>query len=94
MGGKANLTNCSFSNNQAQRGLGGSGGSNGLVGGNGQGKGGAIFVMSGATVLANVFTFTGNSATDAGTSSTDNMNIYGAVITDTIFRNDFDGDGF
>jgi hypothetical protein len=93
-GGKANLSNCRFSSNQAQPGLGGSGGGNGMAGSNGQGKGGAIFVMGGATVFADGPAFFGNSATDSGTSSTDNADVYGSLITDTIFRDDFDGDGF
>lgn len=93
-GGMANLNECTFSSNQAQHGLGGSGGSNGMAGANGQGKGGALFVMSGTTVFANSLSFTANSATDAGTSSIDNPNVFGNLITDSIFHNDFDGDGF
>jgi hypothetical protein len=65
-----------------------------MAGSNGQGKGGAIFVMGGATVFADGPAFFGNSATDSGTSSTDNADVYGSLITDTIFRDDFDGDGF
>ncbi len=66
---KPTSTNCTFSNNQAQHGLGGSGGSDGLAGANGQGKGGAIFVMGGATVFVQRLVFTGNSAADAVQSS-------------------------
>ncbi|MHB8743114.1 MAG: hypothetical protein ACYC9L_08285 [Sulfuricaulis sp.] len=92
-GGEASLSNCTFNSNQAQRGLGGSGGSNGLAGSNGQGKGGAIFVMSGATVLVHNLVTVGDSATDAGGTSTDNADIYGIVDADTIFRDGFDGGG-
>jgi hypothetical protein len=92
-GGKANLTNCTLSNNQAQRGLGGSGGGDGHAGGDGQGKGGAIFVMSGATVLVHNLVFTGNSAADAGSTPTDNGDVFGSVDANTIFRDGFDGGG-
>jgi hypothetical protein len=92
--GKVSLDHCTFSSNEAQRGLGGSGGSNGLAGQHGQGKGGAIFVMSGATAFASNFTFVGNIASDPGTSATDNANFFGIVVTDAIFHGDFDGDGF
>jgi hypothetical protein len=92
-GAKASLTNCTLGNNQALSGLGGSGGSNGLAGANGQGKGGAIFVMSGATVLVHNLVFSGNSAADAGSTPTDNGDVYGSVDADTIFRDGFDGGG-
>lgn len=93
-GGKASLTDCTFSSNQAQRGLGGSGGGNGIAGSNGQGKGGAFFVMNGATLFATDLNLSGNSAADPGSTATDNANFYGSLITDAIFHNDFDGDGF
>ncbi|MCE7949816.1 MAG: hypothetical protein DYH18_01745 [Xanthomonadales bacterium PRO7] len=92
-GGTASLSNCTFSSNQAQHGLGGSGGSNGMAGSNGQGKGGAIFVMSGATVLIHNLVFSGNSATEAGSTSTDNPIVYGNLDADTIFRDGFDSGG-
>lgn len=92
-GGKASLTNCTFSSNEAQPGAGGSGGSNGKPGTNGQGKGGAIFVMGGATVLIHNLVFTGNSAADAGSTPTDNGDVYGSVDADTIFRDGFDSGG-
>ncbi|MGH8091363.1 MAG: hypothetical protein ACREO6_07925, partial [Rudaea sp.] len=65
-----------------------------LAGQNGQGKGGAIFAMSGATAFASNFTFVGNIASDPGTSATDNANFFGTLVADTIFHDDFDGDGF
>lgn len=92
-GGKASLTDCTFSSNQAQRGLGGSGGGSGIAGSNGQGKGGAIFVMSGATVLVHNIVFLGNSATEAGGTSTDNADVYGNLDADTIFKNGFEAGG-
>lgn len=92
-GGDASLNDCTFSNNQAQRGAGGSGGSNGMAGTNGQGKGGAIFVMQGATVLVHNLVFAGDSAADAGATSTDNVDVYGSIDADTIFYDGFDGDG-
>src|SRR5574337_1278466 len=89
-GGKASLANCTFSSNQAQRGLGASGGGNGIAGSNGQGKGGVFFIMNGATLFATDLTLSGNSASDAGSTATDNANFYGNLITDAIFHNDLD----
>jgi len=87
------LNECTFSSNQAQPGLGGSGGANGKAGTNGQGKGGAIFVMSGATVLIHNPVFSGDSAADAGATPTDNADVYGSVDADTIFWDGFDTGG-
>jgi uncharacterized repeat protein (TIGR01451 family) len=71
--GTLNLVNDVFSNDSAS---GGAGGGNGAP--SGQGKGGALFILSGATaVQMGSLTFSGNSAANAGTTSTDNANVYG-----------------
>ena len=93
-GGMAGLANCTFSGNEAQRGLGGSGGGNGLAGQDGQGKGGAVFAMNGGTIFASGLILTGNIASDAGSSPEDNADFFGTVVTDAIFHDDFDGDNF
>src|SRR5439155_151674 len=51
----------------------------------GQGKGGALFIASGATAIAlgAAPTFTGNSASDAGSNSTDNANLHGSLTVDS-----------
>jgi hypothetical protein len=75
--GTLNLVNDTFSNNAA---TGGAGGGNGATAG--QGKGGALFIMSGATAVATgSLTFSGNSAADAGSTSTDNADVYGILQT-------------
>jgi hypothetical protein len=76
--GELKLINSHFENNTATEGTGAN---------NGQGKGGAIFIQEGATALVEgTLTFgtaadnTENSATDAGTSNTDNNDIYGIIM--------------
>jgi hypothetical protein len=51
---------------------------------NGQGKGGAIFVYSGATASAFGGAFSGNTAADAGSTATDNTDVYGTLVQEPI----------
>jgi hypothetical protein len=60
--------------------LGGTGGTGANPGQSGQGKGGAIFINEGATAIAQGNpAFTNNIASSAGTSPTDNANIFGIL---------------
>jgi hypothetical protein len=73
------LINATFNTDTA---TGGAGGGNGATGG--QGKGGAIFVMSGATAISlnTAPTFSANSAANAGMISAnpqDNVNVFGTL---------------
>jgi VCBS repeat-containing protein len=72
--GALNLANVTFENNSAQGGTGAGGTS-------GQGKGGGIFIGADATVSGDIgtLTFNGNTASDAGTSSEDNNDIFGTI---------------
>ena len=75
-GAAVTLSDCVFSNNSSSGGSGGSGVANGSAG---QGKGGAIFVMAGATATAACPVFFGNSASNAGSTLTDNNDVYGTI---------------
>ena len=69
--GSLTLVDSSFSNNSA---AGGSGAQNG------QGKGGALFILSPATLnFSGCITFSGNSATDAAGSAGDTNYLYGSL---------------
>ena len=68
--GSLTLADSSFTDNAASGGTGAN---------NGQGKGGAIFVLSPATV-SGCATFSGNSATDAAGSGTDTNDAYGVSV--------------
>ena len=72
--GSLTLADSSFSNNSA---AGGSGAQNG------QGKGGALFILSPATLNLACTTFSGNSATDAAGSGDDTNDRYGSVASAT-----------
>src|SRR5262249_11341071 len=50
----------------------------------GKGKGGAIFVVDGATVRAEHVAFCGNTASDARTTPTDNPDVFGAIALDDV----------
>ena len=50
-------------------------------------------VTPGATVLVHNIVFLGNSATEAGGTSTDNADVYGNLDADTIFKNGFEAGG-
>jgi CSLREA domain-containing protein len=71
--GSLALADSSFTNNAASGGTGAN---------DGQGKGGAIFVLSPATVttLSDCITFSANSATDAAGSGTDTNDAYGGIV--------------
>jgi hypothetical protein len=71
-GATVTLINTSFTNGQAAGGAGFQ---------SGQGKAGAIFVHTGATVNSQVAlpTFSGNTATDAGATATDNNDVFGTI---------------
>ena len=71
--GSLTLADSSFTNNAASGGTGAN---------NGQGKGGALFVLSPATVttLSDCITFSGNSATDAAGTGTDTNDTYGGSV--------------
>ena len=80
------LINASFSNDSAAGGLPGAVGVVAAQGG--QGKAGALFILSGATArsLGSAPSFNGNSAADAGSTfsnSQDNANVYGTLTVDT-----------
>jgi Ca2+-binding RTX toxin-like protein len=77
--GSLTLLNTNFINNSATGGIGGS--SVGAVGGKGQGKGGAIFVNTGATVVfdGTLSNFSGNRATDSMNISMDGNDIFGTI---------------
>ncbi len=78
--GTLNLVNAGFFNNTADRGYAQGGCSN-----HGQGKGGAIFINAGATVNDDGNTIAGgNSADDAGATSTDNAHVYTVGATGSI----------
>ena len=78
--GMITLTNCTFMNNSAAGGLGGSPfGDPATTGGKGQGKGGAIFINSGVAATGSNLVFSGNQASDAGTTSVDNNDVFGAI---------------
>ncbi|MCA9255266.1 MAG: hypothetical protein KDA33_06490 [Phycisphaerales bacterium] len=76
------LKSVTFNNNQAVRGLGGSGDN---TGGNGEGKGGAIYAQAGASVFEYDTTFgaggDANGATDDTASSGDDDDVYGTIAT-------------
>jgi hypothetical protein len=80
------LVGSTFLNNSAARGAGGpsefspSEGSNGT---DGPGKGGAIYVMPGATASQCNTTYSGNTASDAGTTATDNADVFGTIVSTT-----------
>jgi hypothetical protein len=85
-GSSLSISSCTFSSNQAN---GGAGGDQGTCwgGGAGKGKGGAIFVDTGATLTVTCpsdLAFSGNSASDAGSATTnpqDNKDVYGTVTS-------------
>lgn len=88
--GTLNLNNTNFTNNSAIGGIGGSESyydeyTGEIISSNaasGKGKGGAIFVAEGATVKStSSITFNNNTAGDAGTTTTDNANLYGTLGT-------------
>lgn len=80
--GMLSIGGCSFTSNSAAGGFGGIGepGNEPTRGQNGQGKGGAIFVLNTAQAFdAGVNSFTGNSAADDIASGSDNDNIFGSL---------------
>ncbi|MGE0479554.1 MAG: Ig-like domain-containing protein [Phycisphaerae bacterium] len=89
------LRACAFHSNTATAGAGGTSWNAGQYGTAGQAKGGAIFIAAGATARYVNLTFgTGgqaNAAADAGSSDTDNVNLYGVMslafpLVDSITR--------
>jgi len=46
---------------------------------NGQAKGGAIFLMDGVTATSRGLTYSGNTAANAGSTATDNADLYGTI---------------
>jgi hypothetical protein len=88
--GALTLTDCVFENNTADGGQGspgsGSKGNAGQDGQNGQGKGGAIFVMLGATASAADVDFMDNAASDALGLPNDNNDTFGAIQTPSTVR--------
>lgn len=68
------IQNCTLSNNSATGGAAGAAGATA-----GQGKGGAIFVNSGATAVYANLTFSGNAAADDAGTGSDNDNTYGTL---------------
>ena len=81
--GSLTLINASFSNDSATGGLSGGGDAQ-----DGQGKAGALFILTDATArsLGSAPSFSGNSAADAGstfTNSQDNANVYGTLTVDS-----------
>jgi peptidase C25-like protein len=88
---------CNFINNTALRGNGGaSGGGSATAGTNGQGKGGAIFANTGVTVNTSGATIqvNDNSASDAGTSPSDNNNFYGLSAPTAVTMISFAATGY
>lgn len=84
-GGVLTLSDCTFTNNTATGGSGGLG--DPATGGNGLGKGGAVF-SDGATltqICGNVFS--NNTASDAAGTATDNNDIYGTLGASTDVTN-------
>jgi hypothetical protein len=85
--GALTLTDCVFDNNSATGGQGslgsasssGGGGISGEDGTDGQGKGGAVFVLTGATARASGVIYFNNVASDADTTTDDNNDIFGAI---------------
>ncbi len=85
--GNLTLANDTFTNDTTTGGSAGTGGT-GATGG--QGKGGALFINSGVTAIAANTTFSGNSASNAGTTTTnpqDNNNVYGTLTVPTVSLN-------
>jgi hypothetical protein len=73
------LIDTAFEFNSANGGSGGIG-EHGISAAAGQGKGGAIFVMDGARVVAgSPISFSGNTASNAGGSVSDNADVYGTI---------------
>lgn len=71
--------NNTFANNSTTGGAGGISLAPGINGDDGQAKGGAIFIHNeAAAFLSTPLNFSGNTAANAGTSVTDNINYYGA----------------
>ena len=70
------LINSTFTSDSATGSVAGTGATGG------QGKGGAIFVYTGATATIDNTTFSGDSASNAGTSSQDNANYFGSLTVD------------
>src|SRR5690606_30280196 len=73
--GRVNLVNTRFANNSTTGGLGAGSGERGL------GKGGAIYVVPGSTMVSADTTpfFSANSAQDGGSDGADNQNQYGSL---------------
>ncbi len=67
----------SFENNSAEGGRGGSGLD--IDGTDGQGKGGALFIIGSSTVTGGDLEFSGNSASDDEDSETDNDDVFGEI---------------
>jgi hypothetical protein len=73
------LTNVTFMKNAATGGNPTPGGDPTIDGTPGQGKGGALFIYTGASAQGENVTFSGDSAQNAGSSTTDNADIYGSL---------------
>jgi hypothetical protein len=76
------MFDCEFLDNSAQGGAGGTippGTEDRSSGSPGQGKGGAIFAMDGASAVASNLAFSGNSAVDSAGAATDNADFYGVL---------------
>ncbi|MEQ8775202.1 MAG: cadherin domain-containing protein [Marinoscillum sp.] len=86
--GSAEFTNVTFSNNQATKGLGGA------YSNDGQGKGGALFLMDGVTAEGVGVSFSNNTASNAGEDDSDNNNNYGAlsIITNIVIESNPEDD--
>lgn len=75
-GATLSILGADTTSNTATGGAGGSGHNSGSAG---QGKGGFIYVQSGATATATDISFTTNTAGNAGSSATDNANVFGTL---------------
>ena len=92
--GTLNLVNVTFAQNNADGGAGGTG-SNGDDGDDGQGRGGALFVRSGAMVTATSVSFSGNMSDGTGNAPADgvgtgqnNNDIFGDVTAGSTGNSD------
>lgn len=84
---------CSFLNNTADGGEPGDNANNGTAPLGGQGKGGAVFVRSAGSALLTGTQFSGNSAANAGNTSTDNVHVWGVLTYSLAFEVDSLSDG-
>ncbi|WP_370088807.1 choice-of-anchor Q domain-containing protein [Ekhidna sp.] len=86
--GSVEMADVTLSNNQASKGLGGA------YSNDGQGKGGALFLMDGVAAEGVGVSFINNTASDAGEDDSDNNNNYGTlnILTNIVIESNPEND--